>query len=205
MNLYLSKLSLNHRSRQAQSELRDPYELHRTLSKAFAGDHAQDAEGRCLFRVDEAIEGKSIPVLVQSSTKPDWSYLDALPGYLWDPPLTKAFAPQFAVGRQLAFRLRANPTVKQGGKRLGLYKDEECLNWLTRKAVESGFSIVQVTATPAEKLICRHDEGMAVLSSVRFDGTLTGDDPERLAESVRNGIGASKGFGFGLLSLAGGA
>jgi CRISPR system Cascade subunit CasE len=203
MNLYLSKLSLNHRSRQAQSELRDPYELHRTLSKAFTGDHAQPPDARFLFRVDEAQEGKSIPVLVQSSAKPDWSCLDAVPGYLWDPPLTKSFAPEFATGRQLAFRLRANPTIKQGGKRVGLYKDEECLNWLTRKAGESGFSIVSVTATPAEKLLCRTDKGAATLSGVRFDGALIVTDPERLAEAVRNGIGASKSFGFGLLSLGG--
>jgi CRISPR system Cascade subunit CasE len=202
MTLYLSKLSLNHRSRQVQSELRDPYEMHRTLSRAFGDDRAQYAEARCLFRVDEPPDNRSIPVLVQSSTKPDWTYLDTVSGYLWDPPLTKPFAPVFATGQQLAFRLRANPTVKRDGKRLGLYKDEECLNWLTRKAGESGFTIIRVAATPAEKRVCRHDKGAATLSSVRFDGALIVSDPERLAETLRSGIGAAKGFGFGLLSLA---
>jgi CRISPR system Cascade subunit CasE len=202
MTLYLSKLSLNHRSRQVQSELRDPYEMHRTLSRAFGDDRAQYAEARCLFRVEEAPDNRSVPVLVQSSMEPDWSYLDAVPGYICEPPLTKPLAPQFATGQRLAFRLRANPTVKRDGKRLGLYKDEECLNWLTRKAGESGFSIVRVAATPAEKLMCRHDKGLATLSSVRFDGLLTVIDPERLAQTLRAGIGAAKGFGFGLLSLA---
>ena len=42
--LYLSRLALNPRSRQAQAEIRDPYQMHRTLSKAFPeGDDAQQA------------------------------------------------------------------------------------------------------------------------------------------------------------------
>lgn len=81
MNLYLSKLSLNNRSRQAQSELRDPYEMHRTLSKAFTDDHAQNAEGRCLFRVDEALEGKSIQSLTQPGR--DMLYLLAASCYIF--------------------------------------------------------------------------------------------------------------------------
>jgi CRISPR-associated protein Cas6/Cse3/CasE, subtype I-E/ECOLI len=37
---------------------------------------------------------------------------------------------------------------------------------------------------------------------VDFDGTLTVTDPHRFAAAVAGGIGAAKGFGFGLLSLA---
>jgi CRISPR system Cascade subunit CasE len=39
--------------------------------------------------------------------------------------------------------------------------------------------------------------------SVRYDGVLEVGDPERLIALARAGIGSAKGFGFGLLSLAG--
>ena len=35
MNLYLSRILLNPRSRRAMSELLHPYEMHRTLMRAF--------------------------------------------------------------------------------------------------------------------------------------------------------------------------
>jgi CRISPR system Cascade subunit CasE len=37
---------------------------------------------------------------------------------------------------------------------------------------------------------------------VLFEGVLQAQNPERLREIVECGIGAAKGYGFGLLSLA---
>jgi CRISPR system Cascade subunit CasE len=37
---------------------------------------------------------------------------------------------------------------------------------------------------------------------VLFEGVLRVNDPAKLIEAVRNGIGSAKGYGFGLLSLA---
>jgi CRISPR system Cascade subunit CasE len=38
--------------------------------------------------------------------------------------------------------------------------------------------------------------------AVQFDGVLEVTDPAKFLETVRQGIGSAKGFGFGLLSLA---
>jgi len=38
--IHLSLLILNPRSRQIQAELRDPYQMHRTISRAFGEDPA---------------------------------------------------------------------------------------------------------------------------------------------------------------------
>jgi hypothetical protein len=40
------------------------------------------------------------------------------------------------------------------------------------------------------------------LFAIRFDGLLQVADPDRLQETVRQGIGSGKGLGFGMLSLA---
>ncbi len=207
--LYLSRLTLDPRSRQAQSELRDPYEMHRTLSKAFGeGDEAQ-ALARCLFRMEESPRGE-LTVLVQSRSEPAWDRLTASPGYLREPPQVKPFAPALRAGQTLAFRLRANPTRRQSakpegrrmGNRVGLYTDEARLAWLSRKASESGFGLCSVTQTGEDAPECRAKSRRAVFSAVRFEGVLRVTDPERLSSALAGGVGAGKGFGFGLLSLA---
>ena len=38
--------------------------------------------------------------------------------------------------------------------------------------------------------------------AVKFEGELVVTDPTRFAETLKNGIGSAKGFGFGLLSVA---
>jgi len=199
--LYLSQLTLSPRSRQVQAEMRDPYEMHRTLAKAFGeGEEAQVA-ARCLFRVEEDRQG-ILRLLVQSQQPPAWEYLTALPGYLLAAPQVKPFAPSLRKGQALAFRLRANPTVRRDGKRLGLYGEEERLAWLRRKGAENGFSVERVTISSEHSSKCQAKSHKAVFSAVLFEGILRINDPELLLVALTNGIGAGKGFGFGLLSLA---
>jgi CRISPR system Cascade subunit CasE len=118
----------------------------------------------------------------------------------------KAFEPQFSKGQMLAFRLRANPTVKRNGKRLGLYREEEQLEWLERKAEDHGFRLAAVRIANDEIIdgwLKRDEERHKLrLLAVRFDGVLQVDDPERFLQAVRDGIGSGKGLGCGLLSLA---
>jgi len=177
--------------------------MHRTLSKAFGDDTERYASARVLFRVDYVDEGRTAFALVQSVIVPDWSAVSAKPGYLAEGAVVKTFAPAFHAGQRLAFRLRANPTVARDGKRHGLYQEEECLLWMHRKGQTSGFGITRLAMQPPVKVKCRTaGGGDATLSSVLFDGGLIVNDPARFGESLRAGIGAAKGFGFGLLSLA---
>lgn len=207
--LYLSRLTLNPRARQVQSELRDPYEMHRTLSKAFDEGEAAQAAARCLFRVEESPRG-ALCLLVQSRTEPAWDRLSALPDYFQEPPQVKPFAPTLRAGQSLAFRLRANPTKREAtpldspkqGRRVGLYTDETRLAWLARKASESGFALCSVTQASEPPPECQAKAHRAVFSAARFEGILRVTDPERLLSVLEGGIGAGKGFGFGLLSLA---
>ena len=171
--MYLSRLILNPRSRRVQKEIADPYQLHRSLMRAFPDDLAEGDE-RVLFRLetqppsaspfdpaqDEIRTGRSgaLTLLVQSLALPDWSWL-AEPearGYLLpvgEPnPAVKPFDLSLAPGQVLAFRLRANPTARRRlpdgtRKRVGLCREEEQMDWLKRKAEQGGFRLLSARAS----------------------------------------------------------
>jgi CRISPR system Cascade subunit CasE len=213
--MYLSRLILNPRNRRVCQELANPYELHRTLMRAFPKD--LPAGERVLFRVDVGARTGVPIVLLQSHGEPDWAWLEepGAKGYLLprvaSNPATKAFRLTFTPGQMLAFRLRANPTVKRrfpngDHKRVGLYREEEQVAWLERKGEQGGFQPLSVHASNEARVggfIRRTDKPHKLnLLAVQFDGLLRVTDPERLWETVRSGIGSGKGLGFGLLSLA---
>lgn len=219
--MYLSLLNLNPRNRQVQSERADPYQMHRTLCRAW-GDEYKAA--RPLFRLETAAQ-KNWILLVQSQLEPDWKFLECS-HYLLYPAQYKPFEPRFETGQILAFRLRANPTKadaanrtdkRNRGKRVGLFKAEERREWLLRRAEACGFSIPIVgeleDGAPVhdfrltdEKVFRATPEGpdkskQAVFSAALFDGRLMVREPELFLDALQNGIGPAKAFGFGLLSL----
>jgi CRISPR system Cascade subunit CasE len=216
--MYLSRLILESRSRQVQRELARPYEMHRTLLRAFPDNLAVDDE-RLLFRV-EAHPRTGVPmILVHSRLRPDWSRLPT-PGYLADDPIrenpaVKEVTLRLQPGQLLSFRLLANPTKRlskslprgmEKSKRVGLADPEEQMQWLARKGEQHGFRLVQATATGQASLADVVHKGekthKLTLLGVRFDGLLQVADPVQLTEAVASGIGSGKAFGFGLLSLA---
>lgn len=217
--MYLSRLILNPRSRRVQRELARPYEMHRSIMRAFP-DSLQGGEERVLWRVDEHPR-LGVTLLVQSWGLPDWSWLaeEDARGYLLpvgEPnPAVKPYDLHLTTGQMLTFRLRANPTKRLGkaagddhGKRVGIYREEEQIAWLARKGEQHGFRLVHAQVSRDGKIKDEKDAGRdgAVhkleLLSVQFDGILQVTDPDRLVSAVQNGIGSGKGFGFGLLSLA---
>jgi len=214
--MYLSRLILNPRTRRVQKEVAQPYQMHRSLMKAFP-DNLRPGDERVLFRLETHPRTGALTLLVQSLTLPDWSWLaepDAR-GYLLpvsEPnPAVKSFDLNLAPDQVLAFRLRANPTVKrrfdeETHKRVGLYREEEQIEWLKRKGEQGGFRVLSARTSGNDIIrgrIRRNDQTHKVnLLAVQFDGLLQVTDPDRLRETVRQGIGSGKGLGFGLLSLA---
>jgi len=204
--MYLSKLILNPHSRQVNIDKGDPYQLHRTLMCAFPPfDH--EAE-RILFR----LEGKLMDrLLVQSTLEPDWSALQN--NYLLTTPETKQLGEfSFQHGQILRFRLRANPSKRdpQSHKRIGLYREEERIDWLRHKGKLHGFSFrdenIMLSSTfwrefniPSKADNQKH---RSTFNFVDFNGLLRVENPNSLKDTVLQGIGPAKGFGCGLLSLA---
>ena len=209
--MYLSRLILNPRHRRVQSEIARPYEMHRTVLRAFPDNLDRLAE-RVLYRLDVQPRTGELHLLVQSVIPPDWSWLASpeMRGYLLPVdvpnPAIKPFDVQLGTGQVLLFRLLANPTVKRQGKRYGLYRENEQRQWLAQKGLRGGFQVLSARVSNHTTIEDRvyHGEVSHTLQflAVQFDGLLRVSDPTILRQTVQQGIGSGKGFGFGLLSLA---
>lgn len=243
--VFLSRLLLDMRSRQVISELASPYEMHRTLMRAFPATDdlggARAAYG-VLFRAESDLKDRVCRVYVQSNVEPDWDVLiDA--GY-YSASGTSAVdfeckeitgsLQKVRRGQVLAFRLRANPTRRVGregdplkGKRVELQREQDQITWLQgkgsgdREGVPGGFELVARREMGAGedaallwhlKVQCegkvKGKKGTPAGGhstthlSVLFDGVLRITDVDAFLHTVRDGIGAGKAYGFGLLSLA---
>jgi len=209
--LYLMRLTLNPRSREARRDAASAYELHCTLrTRVFAGA-SQEAK-RALFRVERDSNTGLSTALVQSKDAPDFSTLP--PGYWLDHPDVRSdYADKLraiATGQFLRFRLLANPTIKQkntDGKpaRYGLYQESEQRDWLTRKLSDGGTALIDVGINKLDmQRFHKHnsEDKEQKIFAVLFEGILQVADPDKLRLAVESGIGSAKGFGFGLLSLA---
>jgi len=220
--MYLSRLILNPHHRRVQREIANPYQMHKTLMRCFPDDLNRERD-RVLFRVETDTRTGIPTALLQSTLEPQWGWLGndgargyLLPAHLLPPgvtqnPDTKSFNLHLAPGQVLAFRLRANPTVKRkfesgDRKRVGIYGEEKQREWLKRKGEQSGFRLLSARVTDRGNVGGRVRRAgkthQLKLLAVQFDGRLQVTDPERLRQSVRQGIGSGKGLGFGLLSLA---
>jgi CRISPR system Cascade subunit CasE len=227
--MHLSRLILNPRSRQVQRELADPYEMHRTICRAFPGaNFTKNEPSGILFRVDLHPRTGIPTLLAQSLQRPDWSFLladwkDYLLGEAELPldvenPAVKPVQLKLNVGQFLAFRLRANPTIKKvrrdkdgkrrNSNRVPLVREDEQVKWLERKLDGAGSvlhsaQISNQTSVYGKLFIEKdHKEKRMKFFSVQFEGVLEVKDPASLLDTVQAGIGSGKGLGFGLLSLA---
>lgn len=193
--MYLSRLTLTP-SRVALNWLSNPYRVHQRLMMACGSDP------RMLFRIEE--DDAAPRILVQSWNLPDWPVSFDSFHVLAQPVEVKPFELHLSAGQALRFCLVANPTVKRDGRRLGLLGETEQQAWLERKLSGSGAEMAACRATSLGLTHSRKkaDDSEPVHLMVRFEGLLHVKDPEKLAAAVSAGIGAAKGFGCGLLSLA---
>lgn len=110
------------------------------------------------------------------------------------------------------------PPLGKRGTRIPLKREEQQIQWLVRKGEVGGFKpkLVRVAKEqPVHDLIVLPDRTFLIspskgknsrpeitLYSVVFEGHLTINDREKFIETLQNGIGPGKAYGFGLLSVA---
>lgn len=150
-HVYLSRIQLNPRRREARWLLSSPQRLHAAVLQSFpeppTGDRGGDA--RVLWRLDQ--DRERILLYVVSPDQPDFAHLAEQAGW----PTTErglvkpydALLGRLAVGQHWAFRLTANPTqyLRKDGdsraKRVGHvtvgYQEE----WLRERCERHGFRI----------------------------------------------------------------
>jgi CRISPR system Cascade subunit CasE len=184
-----------------------------------------------LFRAEPvADQPLVVRVLVQSIHQPDWSRL--VPGYLAPAPdarpnpavrVLDGEYEQLANGLTLRFRLRANPTKRISkndpeqkkewhGKRVELRDETDQIAWLQRKADHGGFRLLtlrsdprlaDVRISPQAKVVGdRRTASKMTFGAAVFEGLLEVQNVERFRQTLIDGIGSGKAYGFGLLSIA---
>jgi len=206
----LARIQLNPHSRDVQRDLRDAAQMHKTLMR-LVPDHLGDAprhDSGLLFRVDETEQTSTL--LVQAASPPNPERLPTGYGHTE----VKNLAPMFAAlrnGLTVRYRITVNPAKRQRlsledrnkrGKIMPL-AGAEADQWWTRRAAEAGLHLHTLLPTP-QRLVRSPAQHIAPIrhSLIRYDGTATVTDPEALATALLNGIGRSKSYGAGLLSLA---
>lgn len=209
--MYLSRLTLDPRSREARRDAASNYELHSTLERVFHRA-PEDQSREYLFRRDYSPRACAHQVLILSRTLPDFSTLPQ--GYELKVEGPNEFNPQLAPGQRLNFRLLANPTRKEkrderkNKPRAPILDVEAQKQWLQRKLTEAGADVldVRIETQPTLNTYKRGEkarrEKTQTFVPVLFEGVLQVNSPEALKEHLAKGIGSAKGYGFGLLSLA---
>ena len=223
--LYLSRLIPDVRAAAARRDLANAYDMHRTLMRAFP-DREDGGAGRVLWRADPDPHAGGLHLIVQSTLPPDWARLE--PGWLTTPPRQRKFDPAFRTGQRLRFRLRANPTRRAGkshsdptfvGKRVPIVDPAEQVAWLARKGDGGGLRLIgrsggsdtgcfDVATSHAGTVRSRKPgsgDGKPIAVdhyAVLFDGQLQVADPDHFTQTIAQGIGPAKAFGFGLVSVA---
>jgi len=207
--MYLSQLHLSPTDKKTQRTLHDVYLLHQVLLAAFPRE-AHQSGGRLLYRLEPSGGTEpNVRLLVQSEMQPQWGRIEVGSQLSITAQHTKVFDPELAPGSLFRFRIRANPTVKREGRRLGVIGEKDQLDWLQRKLAASGCKLLDCTV---------HDEGhltgrksarrsgvrpyVMTFRSSRFEGVLRVESTSDAVAAIGAGLGPGKAFGFGMLSLA---
>lgn len=221
--MFLHRIHLDPRCKEARRDLSDPYQLHSTLCRAFSAPDKKCREGEFLWRLEPETDPAGYPrILVQSKSMPDWSGV-GVQGWLATADSAidlkdRLKLDSLKVGQRFRFRLRANPCVTRDGKRLGLLRTDEQEAWLERKGKQHGFSLPALAAFDLSESVPnridvrisqeqmlrgkRRDDVEIRVFSVLYDGILMVSDPDKFRSALQDGIGHGKAMGLGLLSVA---
>lgn len=221
--MFLNRIHLDPRCREARRDLSDPYQLHSTLCRAFSTPDKKCPEGEFFWRLEPEIDPAGCPrILVQSKSMPDWTGV-GVQGWLANADSAidlkvRLKLDSLKVGQRFRFRLRANPCVTRDGKRLGLLRTDEQEAWLERKGKQHGFSVPTLAAFDLSESVPnridirisqeqmlrgkRRDDVEIRVFSVLYDGILMVSDPDKFCSALQSGIGHGKAMGLGLMSVA---
>jgi CRISPR system Cascade subunit CasE len=204
--LHLTQILVSYEDAVRLLRIRDTYDWHQRVWQAFGGRDGQPRD--FLIRVDRKEVAFRVIILSRSApAKPDWCPTDSFG--------TKVIPDDFFAHTRYRFSLLANPTKKvrsnksgertKNGRRLPIFKREELVAWLQRKADAGGFTLNPDslrTIPRGREFFHRDGTAHGSHTAVEFQGELTVIDPAQFRATVASGIGSAKAFGFGLLVTA---
>jgi len=223
--MFLTKIDLDPARRLARKYLGSPQVMHAVVLRATGGDDG-DGPGRVLWRADRGPATTTLYLL--SPSEPDCTQIVAEAGAAGTRSLTLDYSPFLATldaGQVWAFRLTANPSYSAPrgpevrGKRYGHVTVEQQRQWLVSRIAGYGFELVPVADTDPDRTDSvvvvrrerpvfnrnRPDEGghdRVTINRTVYEGVLHVTDAEVLRRVLVTGIGRSKAYGCGLMTLA---
>ncbi|MET9254617.1 type I-E CRISPR-associated protein Cas6/Cse3/CasE [Streptomyces sp. NPDC003717] len=217
---WLTRLRLNSAHRAVQHDLRDAAALHRRIMSLLPdrlGDNPRARAG-VLFRLDTD-DTLAPTLLVQSGVAPDTERLPNGYGSAQTRDMSVLLT-ALRPGLPVRYRFLGNAVRRCGrNSTQGHWKQAipllggEAEEWWARRADDAGLVLHTVLSDAADTLPAWHrardQEDRSRKNGVRvdhrgrrFEGTATVRDADALRSALLNGIGRSKSYGCGLLSLA---
>ena len=223
--MFLTKIALAPERRLARKYLGSPQAMHAVVMSV-TGGHDGNGPGRVLWRVDR---GVTTALYILSPLEPDCSQLVTEAGTAGAQARTLDYSPFLAsldAGQLWAFRLAANPSYSASrgpgvrGQRYGHVTVEQQRQWLMDRVPRFGFELMPVDHADGEGidkavLVAYRErpvfnrrrpggEGYdrVTINRTVYEGVLRVTDPEPLRRALIAGIGRSKAYGCGLMTLA---
>lgn len=221
--MFLTKIELAPERRLARKYLGSPQAMHAVVMGA-TGGNGGDGPGRVLWRVDQ---GTTTALYILSPSEPDCSQLVAEAGVAGTEARTLDYSPFLAsldAGQLWAFRLAANPSYSASrgpgvrGQRYGHVTVEQQRQWLIDRTPQYGFEFIpvdRVGGTDGAVVVAyrerpvfsrRRSQGegrdRVTINRTIYEGVLRITEPEPLRRALVAGIGRSKAYGCGLMTLA---
>lgn len=202
--MYLSKIELSMTHSGVRVALRDAQKMHRLVSGLYG---VRRADAAVLYRV--RTRGSTLTLYLYANCPIDQGKL--LSGMILAGERDVSdWLSGFADGQVWHFDLLTMPSKKvaepdgQNSRRRVLRTQEERLAWLSRKAEQNSFSVLEAQETQYEKLSAVHateQGGTLYMDAYRYTGTLLIHDAETFRHAVQRGIGPGKAYGLGMLLL----
>lgn len=217
--MYLTHMPLNPQRRSTRELVASPQKMHAAVLSCFVPGSASSE--RVLWRLDH-LEPHRLDLYVVSPLEPSMESMveqAAWPAQpVWRTADYTTFLSRLEPGQNWIFRLRANPIKnvrampEHRGRRVPLARTEDQLAWLASRGSRMGFRLGEGSHGTNARVIeqstarfSRNSDGhqrTVTLGTAAFEGVLEITDAEALSSALTAGIGAGKGYGCGLMTLA---
>lgn len=207
--MFLSRVIIDRRNRQKMQELNHVGAFHNWIENCFPEEHTHNIRSRKLWRID-SLQNKDYLLLV-SPNKPALEKLEAygIPGS-GESKDYRPFLSQLDDKTKAYFRVTLNPVVsiKDGSRDRGRVVPhvtlEQQMIFLLERAEKNGFLLEENDFSIVDRgyVTLRKPKQKAIqLVKATYEGRLTISDVDLFRQTLTQGIGRQKAYGFGLLTI----
>lgn len=209
--MYISRVEIDYSNRLNLKKLSNINAYHSWVEECFPKEIEKNTRSRKLWRIDQLNQQNYL--LMVSEDNPDMDILEkfgvkgtaACKNYDY-------FLENLKVADKARFKIVLNPTVsikeskddKSRGKIVPL-KSSEFSKYLIDRSERNGFILKEEDFIVSEKKVVdfKHNKNSKriKLNKVTYEGMLTITDKEKMIETLTNGIGKKKAYGFGLMTI----